>query len=267
MDDTEFKALKLRIRQLTGVDLEYYKDVQMRRRLDNYIRARGQTVEAFARTLGQSPGDVQRLKEFLTINVTEFFRDPEQFDVLRRKVIPDLLARRPRLSVWSAGCSKGAEAYTLAMILSEATPSVDYSILATDVDEQVLATARNGGPYTPADLRALPKGFGSKYFTKATDGHYVKDGAKKGVTFRRHNLLADPYERGFDLILCRNVVIYFTEEAKGNITRGFSQALKPDGVLFIGATEALLQAASLGLDRLSTCFYQKVSDVPRALAA
>ena len=267
MNDGQFTALKLRIRHLTGVDLEYYKDVQMRRRLDNYISARGQTVEAFARMLGQSPHEVQGLKDFLTINVTEFFRDPEQFDVLRRKVIPDLLARRTELSVWSAGCSKGAEAYTLSIILSEAAPSAGYSILATDIDEQVLATARKGGPYSPADLRALPKAFGSKYFTKAPDGHYVKDEARGGITVRRHNLLADPYEGGFDLILCRNVAIYFTEEAKAYITRGFSQALRPDGFLFIGATETLLQAPSMGLDRLSTCFYRKVSDTPQTLAA
>ena len=95
----------------------------------------------------------------------------------------------------------------------------------------------------------------------------MKQDARKGVTFRRHNLLADPYGRGFDLILCRNVVIYFTEEAKAHITRGFAQALTPEGYLFIGATEALLQARSLGLDQLSTCFYQRASDVPRALAA
>ena len=267
MDDQRYIALKARIRQLTRIDLDYYKETQMRRRLDNYISARGQTVEAFARALGQSPQEVQELKDFLTINVTEFFRDPEQFETLRRKIIPKLLARNPRLTVWSAGCSKGAEAYTLSMILSEAAPSASHEILATDIDEQILAVARNGGPYTPADLRGLPKAFGTKYFTKAPDGYYVKDQARKGVTFRKHNLLADAYERGFDLILCRNVVIYFTEEAKAHITRGFSDALQPEGFLFIGATEALLQAPSLGLARLSTCFYQKVGGVPRQLAA
>ena len=267
MDDRQYTALKARIRQLTRVDLDYYKDAQMRRRLNSYISARGQTVEGFARTLGQDPHEVEALKDFLTINVTEFFRDPEQFDILRRKVIPELLARKSRLSVWSAGCSKGAEAYTLAMILAEAAPSGGFSVLGTDIDEKMLALARNGGPYTAADLRALPRGFGSKYFTEAPDGQYVKEQARKGVTFRRHNLLADPYERGFDLILCRNVVIYFTEEAKAHITHGFAQALRPDGILFIGATEALLKARSLGLEQLSACFYQRKGDVPRALAA
>ena len=174
MNDGQYTALKARIRQLTRIDLDFYKDVQMRRRLDNYIRARDQTVEAFVRTLSQSPQEVQRLKDFLTINVTEFFRDPEQFDILRRKVIPDLIKRGSKLSVWSAGCSKGAEAYTLAMILSEATPSVEFSILATDIDDGVLALAREGGPYTPADLRALPKAFALKYFTKTPEGHFVK---------------------------------------------------------------------------------------------
>ena len=152
MDDGQYEALKSRIRQLTRVDLEYYKDTQMRRRLDSYISARGQTVEAFARTLGQSPQEVAGLKDFLTINVTEFFRDPEQFDILRKKVIPDLLARKRRLVVWSGGCSKGAEAYTLSMILAEAAPAAGYSILATDIDERILATAHRGGPYTTADL-------------------------------------------------------------------------------------------------------------------
>ena len=267
MDDRQCVALKSRIRRLTRVDLEYDKDARMRRRLDSYISARGQTLEGFARMLGGNPQEVEGLEDFLTINVTEFFRDPEQFDILRRKVIPELIARRPRLAVWSAGCSKGAEAYTLSMILSEAAPSGGFSVLATDIDERMLATARKGGPYAAADLRALPEAFGSKYFTKASDGHYVKDEARKGVTFRRHNLLADPYARGFDLILCRNVVIYFTEEAKAHITHGFAQALQPEGVLFIGATEALLRARALGLEQLSSCFYKKASDVPRALAA
>lgn len=267
MDDQHYSALKTRIRQLTRLDLSYYKDAQMRRRLDSYIGARGQTVEGFARTLGRDPREVDALKDFLTINVTEFFRDPEQFDILRRKVVPELVARKPQLTVWSAGCSKGAEAYTVAMILTEAAPSGGFSILATDIDERMLALARNGGPYTTADLRALPKAFGSKYFTKAPDGHYVKDEARKGVTFRKHDLLADAYQHGFDLILCRNVVIYFTEEAKAHITRGFAQALQPHGFLFIGATEALLKARSLGLEQLSACFYQRPSDVPHVRAA
>ena len=267
MDDRHYTALKARIRQLTRVDLEYYKDAQMRRRLSSYIGARGQTVEGFARMLGQAPREVEALKDFLTINVTEFFRDPEQFDILRRKVIPELIARKSRLTVWSAGCSKGAEAYTLAMILAEAAPSGGFSVLATDIDERMLALARNGGPYTAADLRGLPRAFGSKYFREGPDGQYVKEAARKGVTFRRHDLLADPYQRGFDLIVCRNVVIYFTEEAKAHITYGFAEALQPDGFLFIGATEALLKARSFGLEQLSACFYQRTSGVPRSLAA
>ena len=146
MDDRHYSALKSRIRQLTCLDLSHYKDAQMRRRVDSYIGARGQTVEGFARTLGRDPREVEALKDFLTINVTEFFRDPEQFDILRRKVIPELIARKPRLAAWSAGCSKGAEAYTLAMILAEAAPAGGFSVLATDIDERMLATAATAGP-------------------------------------------------------------------------------------------------------------------------
>ena len=262
MDESQYTMLKARIRQLTRIDLDCYRDTQMRRRLSNYIEARRQGVESFCQLLGTSRQEARELKDFLTINVSEFFRDSDHFEVLRKQIIPRLLDGGRSLNVWSAGCSMGAEPHTVSMLLAETAPLATHRVLGTDIDERMLEVARAGGPYSASDIKAVPRPFVSKYFTEGPGGYYLRDRVRKRVEFRRHDLLADPYEREFDLILCRNVVIYFTEAAKRQLARGFATSLRPGGVLFIGATEALLPSPSLGLERLSTCFYQRVGGGP-----
>ena len=148
------------------------------------------------------------------------------------------------------------EAYTLAIILSELIPHYSGIILATDVDQEALQFAQEG-IYPPGRLRHLPPGHLEKYFLAAGENYQIKDKIKSQVRFKRHDLLRGPFGRGFDLILCRNVVIYFTEEAKDKIYRGFTQALNPGGILFTGATEQIFASRDLGLINLSPFFYQK----------
>lgn len=203
--------------------------------------------------------DAKMYKEFIdymTINVTEFFRTPEKFSELESKVLPELLSKSPKLNIWSAGCSVGAEPYSLAMILKDMTPNVKHRILATDLDVEMLAKAQKG-VYTNTEFKNISSNRASKYF-KQENGTYIIDKELKScIEFKRHNLLLDKFETGFDLILCRNVVIYFTEEAKDGLYRRFLNSLKPGGVMFVGGTEAILNFRDMGFVSYLPFFYRR----------
>ncbi len=222
---------------------------------------------AFLATIEGDREALVRLANFLTINVTEFFRDPQQFEVLKTAVLPELLQHRTRLNIWSAGCSTGAEPYTLAILLSEITRGSPHTILATDLDQEALERARAGGPYGPAETRNLGRWMQLKYFDAAPGGLVVKDSLKRMVRFQRHNLLADRFETDFDLILCRNVVIYFSEEVKEALNPRFARSLRDGGWLFIGGAETLLHAQDFGLERLQPCLYRKSAAPAKAPAS
>lgn len=258
MDEKEYDFLKMKVNKLTGLSLDAYKSEQMKRRLDGYITRCGFAgVIPFFSAVEKDAEALQRLMDFLTINVSEFFRDAQQFDVLKSKVIPDLLRKSKSLNIWSAGCSIGAEPYSVAMLLAELTPKVKHRILATDLDEASLARGRSGGPYSAANLEQVAPGFKLHNFIKVDDGYIVAPKIRAMVDFRRHNLLNDPFEAGFDLIICRNVTIYFTEQAKEKLNKGFAKSLNDDGVLFIGNTESLLDAHEFGLKRMFASFFGK----------
>jgi chemotaxis protein methyltransferase CheR len=161
------------------------------------------------------------------------------------------------LKLWSAGCSIGAEPYTLAIMMNEATPSQKYSLLATDLDRGALHKARSRGPYLESDIRNLDAALLQKYFTPAAP-FYVKESLQKSICFKEQDLLADPFERSFDLIVCRNVVIYFTTEAKEVLYAKFADALRPGGVLFLGGTELISGPTKFGLQNFGISFYKKV---------
>jgi chemotaxis protein methyltransferase CheR len=267
VNDQEYNYLKERILRLTGIDLEDYKSQQMRRRLEGFIsRAPETEVVLFCKLLDKDPAVLKKLKDFLTINVSEFFRDSAQFDVLKNRIVPELLRHSPNLSIWSAGCSMGAEPYSMAILLDQISPKGSHRIMATDLDEKVLVRARAGGPYSPADVKNVSRALLLKYFTPFEEGHRINDDIRRRVEFRQHNLLKDAFPVGFDLVICRNVVIYFTEEAKDKLYRGFWTALKPEGLFFIGGTETLLDANNLGFNRICTSFYGKTPPAARATA-
>ena len=257
MNDADYSYLKKTILTLLDVNLDYYKDQQMRRRLEGFMsRARAAGVVPYCKLLRASRESLHQLQDFLTINVSEFFRDAEPFRQLRTEILPKLLLHSPRLSILSAGCSHGAEPYSLAIILADLSPGQRHRIVATDIDERILNRARAGGPYTTADVKGVSKALLLKYFSQTDDGYWVNEQIKRSVTFKRHNLHSDPLETGFDLVICRNVVIYFEEEAKRRLYEKLRRALKSNGVLFIGGTETLLEAESLGLERISNCFFR-----------
>lgn len=258
MDDSEFGHLKSRILKLTGIDLDSYKSQQMQRRLGMFYSHSGApNVVDFCHTLEHDREALAKLKNFLTINVTEFFRDTPLFDKLRKSILPELLAASTKLNIWSAGCSLGAEPYTIAIILENLFPLHAHRILATDIDDQALKQAKAGGPFKTADVKGVPPDFLRRFFRFENGEYWVTDKIRQRVEFHNQNLLTDRFERGFDLIICRNVTIYFTEEAKNNLNRRFFQSLKESGVLFIGGTEVMLDVTSLGFESLKTSFYRK----------
>jgi chemotaxis protein methyltransferase CheR len=262
MEEYEYSFVKHKVRKLTGVDLNCYKSQQVQRRLNVYLLRSGYANWArFFREIQDDPEEQSKLKDYLTINVSAFFRDPEKFAYLREDILPQLLRNHPRLRVWSAGCSLGHEPYSLAIALAEATGLYcRHPILATDIDHSALKRAQAGGPYSAEELVNVPPDLLERYFRAdgSHDGqYYVIDALRRKVTFRHHDLLADPFETNFDLIVCRNVVIYFTKEAKRKVHQRFHDALRPGGVLFVGGTEVVSQAQSIGLELSGISFYAR----------
>lgn len=254
-----YEDLKRDVYSLTKIDLNCYKERQMKRRIDALIdKHKISGYNNFVSALKSNKELFDEFVSYLTINVSEFFRNPEQWKLLEQKVLPYLFKKEgKRLKIWSAACSTGDEPYSLVMLLSRYMPLSDIRIYATDLDLQIIDKAK-AGIYGDKSLVGLPKEFLSKYFTKLNERSYkIADEIKRCVEFRQHNLLRDEYPTGFDLIVCRNVVIYFTEEAKEAIYSKFNKSLKKDGILFVGSTEQIVRPRSLGFTNYDAFFYQK----------
>ncbi len=264
LNDQDYALISRKILKLLGIDLSFYKSQQMRRRLQGLANSQAGSIVDYCALVERDGAALTKLKNFLTINVTEFFRDAEQFDLLKTKVLPELLNQTSLISVWSAGCSNGGEPYSVAITLKEITGDTRHKIVATDIDDQIVEKAQKGGPYTDADLENVGPKLILKYFQKEADGYYIVNEIRRMVEFKRQDLLKGRFDYGFDMITCRNVVIYFSDEAKKKLYKGFYDSLNPNGVLFIGATETLLEAKEVGLERLHNCFYRKrIEEKPR----
>ncbi|AET70323.1 methylase of chemotaxis methyl-accepting protein [Desulfosporosinus orientis DSM 765] len=241
----------------SGLDLKFYKQNQMQRRILSFMNSHGHaTFPEFLNALNVDSVLYDAFFKHLTINVSQFFRDANQWKTLRESIIPLLLQSKSPLKLWSAGCSSGQEPYSLAMTLMEYFPTAKFSILATDIDVNVLKQAKEGF-YKQNDFASTPPEFLQKYFTPTDKGHQIKDSVQRNVTFQHQNLLTDHFQTGLDFIACRNVVIYFTEEAKEMLYKKFTDSLRPGGILFTGSTEHLFGLGHLGLKPVSSFFYQK----------
>jgi chemotaxis protein methyltransferase CheR len=260
-DESEYKAFQGNVEGKTGIRLVDYKPDQMRRRLSMMAMRSGfGSYRDYFRAMDRDPSLLAVFLDKMTINVSELLRNPQRFAELARECLPQLSRNRggSPLRLWSAGCSYGAEAYTLAMLLYEFNPKANDMIVATDIDEQILRRARE--PYfTAADMANIsPQRRADHFIALPNDQWTVAAHLKKRVSPTRHDLLADPYPRNeYDLILCRNVVIYFTGEAKDRIYRGFFDALRPGGVLFVGGTERLADHRQIGFEMMMPFFYRK----------
>lgn len=259
-EDLELAAFVRRMRRLTGLDLSAYKREQMRRRLSGVMTRTGtRNLVELVGLLERDPSRVDEVRDQLTINVSEFFRDPDRFQYLESHVLPAIIRESRKPVIWSAGCSNGSEPYSLAMILADLMPHGGYRIVASDIDRGILAQARAGNAYRSADVRNVSKARLARHFRQEGDRYAVLDPIKRRIEFRHHNLLADPFERELDLIVCRNVMIYFTEEAKSALFGRMARALREGGVLFIGGTETLSHEQAGSFVSIATGFYRRVS--------
>lgn len=259
-EDPQWLAFRRALERAIGVPLGQYKEPQMKRRLASIMTRRGlDGWPAFEKAIAADHKLLGDVRDTLTINVSEFFRQADRFQELQAKWLPALIRERKQLKIWSAGCSIGCEPYTLAMILNELDPRGSHSILATDVDMPILARAREGNGYLPSEVRAVPPALLKKYFTPEGETFRVTDEIRRKVNFRRHDLLSDPYPTDLDMILCRNVVIYFTDEAKQHIYKGFAKALRPSGLLFIGGSEMIMRSGEIGFRTAGTSMYQRAA--------
>jgi len=266
VDAADYEVFRRKVTALTGIDLGLYKSQQMQRRIKNLLdKAGAPTFTHYGGLLERDPEELKRFCDYIMINVSEFFRNPEKFDELEEDILPSLLRRSPNLSIWSAGASNGAEIYSVAMILDEIAPRGYHRLLATDIDSGAIAQAL-AGVYGPQDVKNVSSARLAKYFTREGSAYTISSRIKSKVQFKMHNLLADGFERGFDLILCRNVVIYFTDEAKNTLYVKFRESLKDDGILFIGGTETILNAREIGFLPTSSFFYRRTPSGKEAAA-
>lgn len=254
-----YEKFKRDVYALTTIDLNSYKEKQMRRRIDSLAtKNRMESYDAYVSLLKKDPVKFEEFINFLTINVSEFYRNPEQWDFLDQEVFPMLIKRFGKnLKIWSAACSTGDEPYSLVMALSRHIPLEQIQVIATDIDKQVLEKAQ-AGLYNSKSIAGVPEDLKKKYFTPIGSSFKISDQIKRRVEFRQHNLLSDEYPKGCHLIVCRNVVIYFTEEAKNEIYQKFYQSLVDQGVLFIGSTEQIINYRDLGYKRYQSFFFEKM---------
>lgn len=241
-----------------GINLSAYKPEQLNRRINSLMSRVGITdLEKYTKLLKSDETQKQKFLDFITINVTEFFRNPELYIELENKLKTELLPYNADLKIWSAACSIGCEPYTLAIILDRIATHGRHKILATDIDATILAKAKEG-IYTKNELKSVAPNILSKYFTEKNNKFYIDNDIKSRVTFKKHDLILDSYEKDFDLIVCRNVVIYFNNDIKEEIYLKFNQSLKPGGLLFVGATESIYNYKECGFEKVSTFIYRKV---------
>lgn len=246
----EFQYFRLLLEKHAGIVLEPGKEYLVEARLAAVARDGGfASVSALLQDLRQTPmGRAHWLAiEALTTNETSFFRDEHPFNALREVILPDLIARRATsrsLNIWCAAASTGQEPYSLAMLLRDSFPQLlgwNLSFIATDISETALARAREGRFNATEIGRGLPAQFRQRYFIQDGDGLRVRDEVRRMVAFRAMNLVGPwPNMPELDLVLLRNVLIYFNVETKRNILQKIQRYLRPDGCLLLGAAESTL---------------------------
>jgi chemotaxis protein methyltransferase CheR len=246
------------VRRLTGIDLLQYKRGQMERRIRTFAQKQGMTdLVAYLKVL---QGDKAKVDEFIdrvTINVSQLWRNPEQWTLLGKSILPELAAEGGRVRAWSAGCSYGAEAYTLAAIASQAIPKARVTIKGTDIDPRMVDRARKG-EFSTEDARTAPKAEVTRWFEPTDGGWRGKAELKRLVSFEVGDLLLSRIPTAaYDLVLCRNTVIYFNEPVRDALHERLVQSLRPGGVLMIGSTERVSKPRELGLDPIHPFVYRK----------
>jgi chemotaxis protein methyltransferase CheR len=247
ISEKAFARLVNILRVRTGFRLDVYKEQYIRRRIGIRLRAcRCQSADDYGNLLVRDDGELEQLLATLTVTVSHFFRNPTTFDLLRQDILPELMVRaassQGEVRIWSVGCAGGEEPYSLAILLresfAEALDRTPVSIVATDVSRQALAMAERG-TYPPERLQEVPPTVRDRHFVPLVGGYGVNDQIRAMVNFRRADLCMTARYQPCDLILCRNVLIYFEREPQERVVRAFASALGSGGILVLGQSETL----------------------------
>ncbi len=255
--EVEFDYFKEWAMASLKLDLNAYKERQLHRRIETVRKSAGaKDLKEYTKLLEKDKNLRRLFLDYITINVTEFFRNKEIFDEFELLMKELMIPKFKDIKLWSAACSIGAEPYSLAMIMERQQLSRG-KILATDIDDPILTRAK-AGIFKEVEMKNVTLQDRAKYFT-GQDGEYqAKDMLKKRIDFKKHDLLLDPYEKNFQGIVCRNVTIYFKNEAKNEVYEKIRDALVPGGIFFTGATEAIYNPAAMGFKKISTFLYEKI---------
>ena len=248
----------------SGVDFSEYKQSTILRRVDKRIEAlRLRDLNEYYHVIKQNPSELDRLFETILIGVTEFFRDREAFSALREKVksILNEKSDTDSIRVWSVGCATGQEAYSIAILFHEMLgndiQNFQLQIFASDIDERSLKIARKG-VFSATEVESLTPEILSKYFDQVNHEYEVKKTIKQHILFSRHDITNDPPFVKLDLLVCRNLLIYFNNNLQREALRTFNYALKPNGILFLGKSESVSVANDLFSNIEGTKIFRKL---------
>ncbi|HZE89102.1 MAG TPA: protein-glutamate O-methyltransferase CheR [Verrucomicrobiae bacterium] len=245
--ENEFERIRWLVRRRRGQDLAHYRRSYVQRRLLARMRAtRASGAAAYARLLSRDPGEADRLVAALSTKVTQFYRNPSFYALLQSRIVPEILAAASpgrTVRIWSAGCATGEEAWSLASIVhlsAAGAPGVPVRVVGTDVDRQAIATAKRG-VYPAGALRSVPTEIRARCFNAIDDGRLAAPSPALAAvcTFRVESLFARTAAGAFDLILCRNVLIYFEADRQQQILARLATALRPGGYLALGRVERI----------------------------
>ncbi len=242
-ENSAYSKVKRLVKEQTGLDCSSYRDEYVRRRFEIRLRATGtQTFAKYVIYLRKHPEEYLNLLNDLTVNYTTFFRDTDVYEYLEHTLLPKLFLSGKPVKIWSAGCATGEEPYSLAVLVQKLfghrLHSQQVQIVASDIDQNALGKAQRGY-YRSRQLGSLDAVTVKKYFDKENEDYIVKDSIKKLVKFEQFDLNNKPTAADFDLILCRNVMIYFSKEGQQHIHMNFYHALKNGGYMITGKSEIL----------------------------
>ena len=243
LDDTNYELYRDLIYKECGITFTPTNRSILESRLKERLREKSiDNVTAYMEILKKDKEELKGFLDSITTNLTRFFRNQAHFDALEKFVIPEIMNIRKTsgiIRIWSAGCSTGEEPYTIAMLLNEVLPSAwNYEILASDLSLKCLMTAKEGF-YANNRIDGIPDNYLVKYFEKVEGGYKVKTSIQSKIRFDYHNLKNDSQQRNFDIVFCRNVIIYFDETAQTAVINRFYDSMASKSFLFIGHSESL----------------------------
>ena len=249
VSDVSYQKVLRFLEQKSGIDFSDYRYNTLGRRLSKRMKLLElDNLSEYYQLLEQDPKEVEHISSDFLINVTSFFRDKKAYEALKSKVLPALYERARQtgdpVRVWSVGCATGQEAYSIAMLLDQHNKQskqdpVDFKVFATDADEDAIAAAKLG-LYDDDDLQDLPSKVYRSYFEKNSSGRFkISDSLRKRIVFALHNVLKDPPFTNIDLLICRNLLIYFKRDTQQRQLAGFNYAVRDEGYIFLGSSEGV----------------------------